>query len=377
MVGNKNLHKAKKDKKDEFYTQMPDIANELKHYKKHFQGKVVFCNCDDPYESNFFKFFALNFNAWGLKKLICTCYDQSLIAGEELPLFDDEPKSKRRAYKIELTQVTDINGDGATDLLDVQEILRRNKPEILKQDGDFRSKECIEILKESDIIVTNPPFSLFREYIGQLIKYKKQFLIIGHQNAIKYKEVFPLLVSNEIWLGYGFKGGAGHFISHYKDVASAGDHIEGMIRVSGVMWFTNLEIPKRHEELDLYKEYNENDYPTYDNYNAIEVSRTADVPFDYDGIMGVPLTFMDKYCPEQFEILGCTQRGSHDLVPDHRKYNDYSEYLRATNEKTGSSGNKTNENAVLLGKGTKKTYFMNEKGRIVHSEYDRIFIRKR
>ena len=191
MVGNKNLHKAKKDKKDEFYTQMPDIANELKHYKKHFQGKVVFCNCDDPYESNFFKFFALNFNAWGLKKLICTCYDQSLIAGEELPLFDDEPKSKRRAYKIELTQVTDMNGDGATDLLDVQEILRRNKPEILKQDGDYRSKECIEILKESDIIVTNPPFSLFREYIGQLIKYKKQFLIIGHQNAIKYKEVFP------------------------------------------------------------------------------------------------------------------------------------------------------------------------------------------
>ena len=174
----------------------------------------------------------------------------------------------------------------------------------LKGDGDFRSKECIELLKEADIVVTNPPFSLFREYVAQLMEYDKKFLIIGHQNAIKYKEIFPLIKENKLWLGYGFKGGAGHFISHYEDKATAGDHREGMIRVSGVTWFTNLEIKKRHEDIILYKHYTPEEYPTYANYNAIDVPKTADIPCDYDGLMGVPITFMDKYNPEQFEIIG-------------------------------------------------------------------------
>ena len=305
MAGNKSMADAKKNKKDEFYTQLPDIANELKHYKAHFAGKTVLCNCDDPFESNFFKFFASNFNAWGLKKLICTCYNGSPITGTELTLFPEEvPEPDRTAYKIELTEVTDVNGDGAVDILDVAQILQENAPTVLKGNGDFRSDECIECLKEADIVVTNPPFSLFREYVAQLIEYDKKFLIIGHQNAITYKEFFPLIKDNKVWLGYGFKGGAGHFISHYEDTASAGDHKEGMIRVSGVVWFTNLDHKKRHEELDLYKHYSSEEYPSYINYDAIEVSKTADIPMDYDGKMGVPITFLDKYCPDQFEILG-------------------------------------------------------------------------
>ena len=177
----------------------------------------------------------------------------------------------------------------------------------LKGDGDFRSKECIELLKQADIVVTNPPFSLFREYVAQLIEYDKKFLIIGHQNAIHYKEIFPLIMENRLWLGYGFKGGAGHFISNYEDNATAGDHREGMIRVPGVHWFTNLEIKKRHENLILYKHYTSEEYPHYENYNAIEVSKTADIPYDYDGAMGVPTTFLDKYNPEQFEIIGLAE----------------------------------------------------------------------
>jgi len=307
---NSNLSKAKKAKKDEFYTQYADIANELKHYRQHFEGKTVFCNCDDPYESNFFKFFALNFNSWKLKKLICTCYDGSPIAGIELDLFAPEGMVKepsikeRKAYKVELTELRDVNGDGAEDLLDVEILLRRNPPTLLKGNGDFRSPECVELLKEADIVVTNPPFSLFREYVAQLMKYDKKFLIVGHQNAITYKEIFPLIRDNKIWLGYGFKGNAGHFISHYEDNATAGDHREGMIRVSGVHWFTNLDHNKRHEKLDLYKKYTPEEFPTYDNYDAIEVGKTSDIPIDYDGAMGVPITFLDKYNPQQFEILG-------------------------------------------------------------------------
>ena len=325
MAGNKSLHAAALAKKDELYTQLSDIANELKHYKKQLRGKTVLCNCDDPYESNFFKFFALKFNEWGLKKLICTCYNGSPIAGKELQLdlFKDydwnaaaptmEDKSapatpQRTAYKVELTQVTDVNGDGATDLLDVREILQSTPPTILNGNGDFRSEECIALLKEADIVVTNPPFSLFREYVAQLMEYEKKFLIIGNVNAISYKEIFPLIKENKLWLGYGFKGGAAHFISCYEDTATASDHKEGMIRVSGVHWFTNLEHSKRNEPLDLYKSYYSatdvsTEYPTYDNYDAIEVSKTADIPMDYDGVMGVPITFLDKYCPEQFEIL--------------------------------------------------------------------------
>lgn len=307
-MANRNLNAAKEAKKDEFYTQLPDIENELRHYKEHFRGKTVLCNCDDPYESNFFKYFALNFNSLGLKKLMATCYDGSPIMGQELQLFtfDDEGEDKRIAYKVEITEVTDTNGDGVVNLADVQYLLQNDKNvlTLLKGHGDFRSAECIEMLKEADIVCTNPPFSLFREYLAQLIKYEKKFIIIGHQNALTYKEVFPLIQGNKIWLGYGFKGGATHFVSPYEDKATAGDHRKGMIRVSGVHWFSNLDHKKRHEELILFKNYNPDDYPKYDNYDAINVNKTQDIPCDYDGVMGVPITFLDKYNPEQFEIVG-------------------------------------------------------------------------
>lgn len=312
-MANKNLNAAKVAKKDEFYTQLSDIERELQHYWQHFRDKVVLCNCDDPYESNFFKYFALRFNQLGLKKLICTCYNGSPVQGQELLLhfdgFDDEPT--KIAYKVEITEVKDMNGDGAVDLSDVRYLLQNDKNVMSTlKTGDFRSKECIELLKEADIVVTNPPFSLFREYIGQLMEFQKKFVIVGHQNAITYKEVFPLLRNNEVWLGYGFKGAAAHFYSPYDDVATSGDHKEHMIRVSGVNWFTNLEIPKRNEELDLICRYSEEEYPSYDNYDAIEVSKTADIPSDYSGVMGVPITFLDKYCPTQFELLGITDRGN-------------------------------------------------------------------
>lgn len=309
-MANKNLNKAKEAKKDEFYTQLEDINNELRHYREHFRGKTVLCNCDDPRVSNFFKYFAYNFEFLGLKKLIATCYKN-----QDVNLFS-EGTCEQAVYLI---YEGDKNGNHIPDDEGI-EVLP------LKGDGDFRSPECIEFLKEADIVVTNPPFSLFREYVAQLIKYDKKFLIIGHQNAIKYKEIFPLIQSNQLWLGYGFKGGAGHFISHYQDTATAGDHREGMIRVSGVTWFTNLEIKKRHEELILYRTYSPEDYPKFENYDAININRTEDIPCDYDGDMGVPITFMDKYNPEQFEILGVgiaglgLAAGVRPYKPEHKKY---------------------------------------------------------
>lgn len=341
-MANQNLTAAKKAKKDEFYTQLADIENELRHYRDHFRGKTIFCNCDDPYESNFFKYFAMNFNAFGLKKLIATCYDGSPVQGTELLLdfgdgFRDEPK--KSAYKVEITEVRDVNGDGRTDLADVQYLLQndRNVLSLLKGNGDFRSAECVELLKEADVVVTNPPFSLFREYVALLMKYGKKFVIVGHQNAITYKEVFPLIKENRMWLGYGFKGGAAHFVSPYEDKATASDHKEGMIRVSGVNWFTNLDIKKRHEELVLYKCYTPEAYPTYDNYEAINVDKTADIPCDYEGVMGVPITFLDKYCPEQFEIVNANDfrrseavsRKPHGLIKDKEgSVNGVTKYAR-------------------------------------------------
>ncbi len=289
---NKNLHKAKTNKKDEFYTQLSDIENELKHYKKHFRGKVVYCNCDDPRVSNFFHYFSYNFEKLGLKKLITTCYKN-----QEVDLFSQNNTEKA----IYLEYNGDKNGNNVPDLKEIG-------IHHLKGDGDFRSEESIELLKEADIVVTNPPFSLFREYVAQLIEYDKKFVIVGHQNALTYKEIFPLIKENKLWLGYGFKGGAAHFVNkHYEDYATAGDHQEGMIRVSGVVWFTNLDISKRHEDLILYKKYNKEEYPKYDNYEAININVTKDIPMDYDGAMGVPITFMNKYSPEQFEILGATE----------------------------------------------------------------------
>lgn len=314
-MANKNLNAAKVAKKDEFYTQLSDIERELRYYWQHFRDKVVLCNCDDPYESNFFKYFALRFNQLGLKKLICTCYNGSPVTGNELAIhfegFDDE-EPKKIAYKVEITEVKDENGDGAVDLSDVQYLLKNDKNvlSILKT-GDFRSQECIELLKEADIVVTNPPFSLFREYIGQLMEYGKKFVIVGPQNAIHYKEVFPLIKDNLVWLGYGFKGGAAHFFSPYEDTATAGDHRENMIRVSGVTWFTNLEIPKRHVDLPMSCRYSVEEYPKYDNFDAIDVGKTCEIPYDYTGIMGVPDTMLYAFNPEQFEIIGL---GNGDLA---------------------------------------------------------------
>jgi len=286
---NKHLQKANSSKKDEFYTQLPDIEKELRHYKDHFNGKVIFCNCDDPRVSNFFHYFSYNFEKLGLKKLITTCYKN-----QNLDLFSQNDSEKA----IYLEYEGDKNRDN---IPNPDEIGIRH----LKGDGDFRSEECIELLKQADIVVTNPPFSLFREYVAQLVEYEKKFIIIGNQNAITYKEIFKLIKDNKMWLGYGFNRNCAHFINrHYNDYASDADHKEGMIRVSGVVWFTNLDIQKRHENLILYKQYNPEDYPNYINYDAIEVSKTADIPYDYDGELGVPITFLDKYNPEQFEIIG-------------------------------------------------------------------------
>ena len=294
VAKNADLTLAKKRKEDEFYTQLVDIENELKHYKEHFKGKVVLCNCDDPRKSNFFKYFADNFEKLQLKRLIATCYKSTDLFGFS------RGESVHGACQI---YEGDKNGNM---VVDDDEVCVKE----LKGDGDFRSDECIEILKRADIVVTNPPFSLFREYVAQLVKYEKKFIIIGNQNAIKYKEVFPLFMENRIWLGYGFNRNCAHFITNYEDNASDRDHRAGMIRVPSVTWFTNLEIAKRHERYPLYKTYTPDEFPKYDNYDAIEVGKTSDIPLDYDGIMGVPITFMYKYCPEQFEIVGVFNHGS-------------------------------------------------------------------
>lgn len=308
-MGNRNLNAAKRAKKDEFYTQLADIERELQHYLPHFRGQTVLCNCDDPYESNFFKYFALNFNRLGLRRLLCTCYDGSPVRGTELVLrFDGEADAPRRqAYKVDIRAVPDLNGDGAVDLTDVRLLLQNDRNTLsLLQTGDFRSPECVALLQEADIVVTNPPFSLFREYVNQLMDYGKRFLIIGPQNAITYKEIFPLIKDNKIWLGYGFNAGNAYFkVSDNKQTYAAGvyDEEKKLVKFRNCHWYTNLEIPKRHDELDLVCRYSPEDYPKYDNYDAIEVSKTANIPYDYDGAMGVPITFLDKYNPEQFEIV--------------------------------------------------------------------------
>ena len=314
MANNKNLHKANQAKKDEFYTQLADIEREVQHYEKHFRGKTVLCNCDDPRISNFFHFFSYNFERLGLKRLITTCYKN-----QERDLFSQNDCERA----IWLEYLGDRNGNKVPDPEEIG-------IQLLEGDGDFRSDECIDLLKQADIVVTNPPFSLFREYVDQLMKYEKKFLIIGHQNAITYKEIFRLIKENQIWLGFGFPGGAGHFINtHYEDYATASDHREGMIRVSGVHWFTNLDIQKRHDELVLYRHYTPEEYPHYDNYDAIEVSKTADIPDDYPGVMGVPITFLDKYNPDQFEIKGIDRYVEDNPHYGHRfKINGKETYAR-------------------------------------------------
>ena len=314
MAGNSNLHDSARNKQDEFYTQLSLIENELKHYKTHFKGKVVFCNCDDPYESNFFKYFAMNFNSLGLKKLISTCYSTSPIIYTQFNVFGesfevDHEDSKRKPYKVEISEVTDENCDGRTDLADVENLLRnkKNALTLLDGDGDFRSEECVELLQEADIVVTNPPFSLFREYVAQLVEYGKDFLIIGNLNAVTYKEILPLVMNNKVWIGYN----SGHYWFKVPDsyeekntdfkIDETGQKWR---RMGNICWFTNLDIEKRHENMPLFRYYNPEEYPKYDNYDAIDVAKTADIPCDYYEAIGVPITFLTKFNPEQFELLG-------------------------------------------------------------------------
>ena len=319
---NSSLRSAKSAKKDEFYTQLSDIERELRHYKEQFRGKTVFCNCDDPYESNFFKYFALNFNTLGLKKLIATCNVGSPIANTLLSLFDDESsqeKTTRNPHKIEISEVI-VNPETGFGMAEVADLLRNKKNVLtrLKGDGDFRSQECIELMKQADFVVTNPPFSLFREFVSLLDEWEKKFLIIGNKNAITYKEIFKLIKENKMWVGntpmgtdmlFDIPQSFAQELMTTKQEGSAYKIVDGVIKGrSQAIWFTNFDIKKRHEELTLYKRYIPKDYPKYDNYDAIEVSKVVEIPMDFDGMMGVPITFLDKYNPEQFEIINALNR---------------------------------------------------------------------
>ncbi len=288
-----SLSSARRQKKDDFYTQLPDIESELRHYKRHFRGKVVYCNCDDPRVSNFFEYFSKNFEHLGLKRLITTCYKN-----QQRDLFSRHD-CERAIY---LEYFGDQDGNRVPDAHEIE-------VKHLKGDGDFRNAECIELLKKADIVVTNPPFSLFRPYVAQLMEYEKKFLIIGNMNAVSYKEIFPLFQENRVWYGPSISSGDREFgVPDHYPLTAVGSRIDKdgkkFVRVKGVRWFTNLEHNKRHEDLILYREYSPAEYPKYDNYDAIEVSWTKDIPKNWGGQMGVPITFLDKYNPEQFEIIG-------------------------------------------------------------------------
>lgn len=319
-MSREDLRNAQEAKQDEFYTQLKDIEIELKNYKNQFAGKTVLCNCDDPFESNFFKYFAVNFNYLRLKKLIATCYDGSPITGEQLNLFDffeeNSVSEKRTAYKIEITEVTDLNGDGAVDLFDVQLLLKNNKNILtkLKGNGDFRSDECVELLKTADIVVTNPPFSLFREFLNLLEEHNKKYIIMGNTNALSYQEVFRLFKEDKIRTGYtNFNVGMYFYVPDNTEKYHKIIDGKKAVRVATSCWFTNLNVSSHNEFLTLYKNYNPEEYPHYDNYDAININQYTDIPCDYDGLMGVPITFLDKFNPNQFEIVGMakTPLGNH------------------------------------------------------------------
>lgn len=303
MSPNKNLKKARSSKNDEFYTQLKDIEKELRHYRHHFKDKIVYCNADDPRISNFFHYFSYNFEYLGLKKLITTCYKN-----QEMDLFSmhDHESAIALIYEGEKDngKVPTVENIGVIEL---------------SGDGDFRSPEAVEFLEEADIVVTNPPFSLFREYVEQLIEYDKKFLIIGNYNAVTYKEVFPLFQKNKMWIGFSPRS------MEFKTPS-------GEMKSVNASWFTNLDISKRHEEIILFKKFNEKDYPKYDNYDAIEVGKVADIPMDYEGVMGVPITFLDRYNPEQFEIVGITDRhnssGLKTKTYTEKDYKNYSDLNR-------------------------------------------------
>ena len=389
------LNAAKSAKKDEFYTQFVDIEKEMNAYLEYdenvFKDKTVLLPCDDPEWSNFTKYFAQNFQKFGLKKLISTSYAptartielQPTLFESASPIFD-EVKSASRGRIFTLTR--DVNNDKRIDVNDLEW-------NYLEGDGDFRSKEVCALRDEADIIVTNPPFSLFREFISWIFSASKTFVVIGNLNAITYKEVFPLIQENKLWLGASnFNRGMYFRVPEnfvYASTYKFERQIDGIPvnRVPSVCWFTNIDHGRRHQPLSLmteadnkkfsrHKEIVGIGYKKYDNYDAIEVPFIDAIPSDYAGVMGVPITFLDKYSPEQFEILGATQRGCHDAVPDTKKYDDYWE-VRPDGSRTGSSGGKTNENANLEGNDGKKNYFINKKGHVIQSAYQRIFIRHR
>ena len=338
-MARKDLAQAKDAKKDEFYTQLTDIEKELRHYTEYFRDKVVFCNCDDPYESNFFKYFALMFNKLGLKKLIATCYNGSPVSGNELLLDfgDTVDDPKKIAYKVEISEVTDTNGDGAINLADIQYLMQNDKNviSVLKGNGSFDSPESIELLKEADIVVTNPPFSLFREYLSLLDKHNKQFIIIGNTNALTYKETFKMFKEDKIRTGYtNFNVG---MFFEVPDSWEKYHHIENgkkLARVSTSCWFTNLPVKKHTENLVLYKHYTPEEYPHYDNYDAINVDKTSDIPYDYISDIGVPITYFDKHNPDQFEIIR------------FRKGNDGKDLTYTEQNRTEQ--NRTEQNNTLL-----------------------------
>lgn len=302
MAGNKSLHAANRAKQDEFYTQLPDIEKELKHYRKHFRGKTVYCNCDDPTISKFFRYFELNFTRLGLKKLITTCYKN-----RQTDLFSK--------HDTKVAAGLEYLGNG-TEITEFQ----------LKEDGDFRSRECIELLKQADIVVTNPPFSLFREYIAQLVEYNKKFVVIGNKNAITYKEIFPLIKGGKLWIGntpmsqdllFDVPEQYAEELRKTKKPGSAYKIVDGDVKArSQSVWFTNLDHKKRHEDLILYKKYSPDEYPKYDNYDAINVNKTDHIPVDYAGEMGVPISFLDKHNPDQFDIVGFDYEIKQGLLPE-------------------------------------------------------------
>lgn len=356
VAGKEALTRANRDKNDEFYTQLVDIEAELRHYRDQFKDKVVFCNCDDPYESNFFKFFAMNFNHLGLKKLIATCFVGSPISGNELPLWetaglkDEDPP--REPYKVVITEVPDANEDGAIDLSDVEALLRTDANVMTKLtgDGSFSSPECLALLDEADIVVTNPPFSLFRDFVASLVERDKQFLILGNNNAITYSDIFKLIKEDRLWLGYNNGGEKWFRVPDDYDHTSTESRVKVVdgvryLSMGNVSWFTNLDTSKRHDSIALYKRFNPDEFPQYDNYEAIDVGRYAEIPYDFDGAMGVPITFLDKYNPDQFEILGWTRgRDEFELWPS-KKYKNASQIKM---DGSRSSGGKVNTGPTLL-----------------------------
>ena len=352
-MANKSLGSAKKEKNDEYYTQLTDIENELRHYSNQLKGKVIFCNCDDPFESNFFKYFAMNFNRLGLKKLIVTCYNPSPIAGSQLALFDIKPsvkkgmnKNSKHSYKIEITEVKDYDGNGSTNLDDVEYLLKHggNALTLLNGDGDFRSEESIALLKQADVVVTNPPFSMLIEYMDQLVRYKKNFIIVGSLHSLHYKEIFELIRSNKLWLGHKPTGTdmlfdvpedyAAELVKTKKE-GSSYKIIDGKVMGrAAVIWYTNFDVVKRHEILYLYKKYTPEEYPKYDNLDAIEVNQAINIPENYHGYMGVFDSFLDKYNPDQFELIGIPTGNSGKEIGVTKNYRGRTDISLTRNGKT-------------------------------------------